>query len=147
MAASLLAHSSRTASRADRTTNRTLWAGRILSGIAVLFLTFDTVIKLFASKEAIDGTVQLGWSAHHLPILALIEVVCLTLYLIPRKLHSARCCGPATSAAQSPRICGSTTRSSRTHYFPSMWPFCCGAACTCAMHAFAPCLARCDSAL
>jgi hypothetical protein len=66
------------------TSNRALWTGRILSGIAVLFLTFDTVIKLFASREAVEGTVQLGWPAHHLPTLAAIEAVCLVLYLIPR---------------------------------------------------------------
>lgn len=66
------------------TTNRSRWAGRILSGLAVLFLTFDLSIKLLASKEAVNGTVQLGWQAHHLPILGIIEVACLVLYLIPR---------------------------------------------------------------
>jgi hypothetical protein len=63
---------------------RTRWAGRVLTGIAVLFLVFDTTIKLLAAKEAVDGTVQLGWQAHHLPIIGAIEVVCLVLYLIPR---------------------------------------------------------------
>lgn len=66
------------------TTNRARVAGRILSGIAVLFLTFDLSVKLVVSKQAVDGTVQLGWQAHHLPILGIIEVVCLVLYLIPR---------------------------------------------------------------
>ena len=84
MSATLLRSASIDSAPADRTSNRTLWTGRILSALAVLFLTFDTVIKLFASKEAVDGTVQLGWQAHHLPILGVIEVVCLMLYLIPR---------------------------------------------------------------
>src|SRR3954468_875061 len=66
------------------TSNRARWAGRILTGIAVLFLTFDTVVKLVASKEAVEGTVQLGWPVHHLLTLAAIEAVCLVLYLIPR---------------------------------------------------------------
>ena len=65
-------------------TPRTRWGGRILTGIAVLFLLFDTTIKLLAAREAVDGTVQLGWQAHHLPILGMIEVVCLVLYLVPR---------------------------------------------------------------
>ena len=65
-------------------TARARWAGRILSGIAVLFLTFDTVIKVAGAKEAVEGTVELGWQPHHLPILAAIEVVLLVLYLIPR---------------------------------------------------------------
>ena len=63
---------------------RARWAGRILTGIAVLFLTFDMTIKLVGAKEAVDGTVQLGWAPHHLPILGVIQLVCLVLYLVPR---------------------------------------------------------------
>jgi len=59
-------------------------AGLILSTLAVLFLTFDLSIKLLGAKEAVDGTVQLGWQPHHLPILGLIELACLVLYLVPR---------------------------------------------------------------
>ncbi len=64
--------------------NKTRWAGRILSGIAVLFLTFDLAMKLSGVKEAVEGTVKLGWQPHHLPILGGIQLVCLVLYLIPR---------------------------------------------------------------
>ena len=60
------------------------WIGRVLTGVAVLFLTFDMGIKLVGAKEAVEGTVQLGWAPHHLPILAVIELACLVLYLIPR---------------------------------------------------------------
>jgi hypothetical protein len=67
-----------------RGSNKARWTGRILSGLAVLFLTFDLVLKLSGAKEAVDGTVQLGWQPHHLPILAAIQIVCLVLYLIPR---------------------------------------------------------------
>ncbi len=67
-----------------RGTKRAVITGRVLSGLAVLFLVFDTVIKLVTSPEAVEGTAKLGWSLHHMPILAAIEVVCLTLYLIPR---------------------------------------------------------------
>ena len=60
------------------------WIGRALTGVAVLFLTFDMGIKLVGAKEAVEGTVQLGWAPHHLPILAVIELACLVLYLVPR---------------------------------------------------------------
>ena len=60
------------------------WIGRVLTAVAVLFLTFDMTIKLVGAKEAVDGTVQLGWAPHHLPILGLIQLVCLILYLVPR---------------------------------------------------------------
>jgi len=66
------------------TSTRSRWAGRVLSGLAVLFLTFDLSIKLVGAKEAVAGTEQLGWSAHHLPILGTIQLVCLALYLVPR---------------------------------------------------------------
>src|SRR3954467_12379614 len=60
------------------------WTGRVLSGIAVLFLTFDLGLKLSGAKEAVEGTTRLGWQPHHLPILGVIQIVCLIVYLIPR---------------------------------------------------------------
>ena len=71
------------ASRAG-TSTRARWAGRILTGLAVLFLVFDITIKLLGTTEAVDGTTQLGWQPHHLPILAAIQLACLVLYLVPR---------------------------------------------------------------
>jgi hypothetical protein len=62
----------------------TRWAGRVLTGLAVIFLVFDATIKLVGATEAVQGTVQLGWAAHHLPILGVIEIACLVLYLVPR---------------------------------------------------------------
>ena len=82
MSATILAPSALAASPAA--SPRARWAGRVVTGLAVAFLLFDTTIKLVAAKEAVDGTVQLGWQAHHLPILGVIEIVCLALYLIPR---------------------------------------------------------------
>jgi hypothetical protein len=59
-------------------------AGRILSGLAIAFLTFDVVIKLLGVKEAVQGTVELGYQPHHLPIIGTIGLVCLILLVIPR---------------------------------------------------------------
>jgi hypothetical protein len=41
--------------------SRTVWAGRGLSGLAVLFLVFDSVGKLLEVQPVIDGTLQLGY--------------------------------------------------------------------------------------
>jgi hypothetical protein len=68
----------------DVSSNRARWAGRALTGLAVLFLTFDMGIKLVGAKAAVDGTVQLGYQPHHLPILGVIQLACLVIYLIPR---------------------------------------------------------------
>ena len=62
----------------------TRWTGRTLTAIAVLFLIFDMSIKLAGAKEAVEGTAQLGWAPHHLPILGAIQAACLALYLLPR---------------------------------------------------------------
>ena len=60
------------------------WTGRTLTGIAVLFLAFDATFKLFVSPEAVAGTMELGWAEHHLRLLAVIQLVCLAVYLVPR---------------------------------------------------------------
>ena len=64
--------------------SRARLAGRILSGLAIAFLTFDVAIKLLGVKEAVQGTVELGYQPHHLPIIGVIGLVCLILYVIPR---------------------------------------------------------------
>ena len=84
MSATFLDSASRRASRSGPTTPAVRWAGRILTAIVVLFLTFDAVMKLVGAKAAVDGTVQLGWQPHHLPIIGTIAAVLLVLYVIPR---------------------------------------------------------------
>jgi hypothetical protein len=84
MSATILASAPLASSPIGGTSSRTRWAGRVLTGVAVLFLVFDTVIKLVGVKEAVEGTVQLGFAPHHLPIIGLIEVACLVVYLVPR---------------------------------------------------------------
>ena len=66
------------------TNNRARWAGRIISALAVLFLTFDVTIKVLRLQFAVNGTVQLGFPASSVLPLGLIELVCLVLYLVPR---------------------------------------------------------------
>jgi hypothetical protein len=72
------------ASRVPGTSARARWVGRVLTSIAVLFLTFDMVGKLLGLREVVEGTTKLGYGPHHVPILGAIQLVCLVLYLIPR---------------------------------------------------------------
>jgi hypothetical protein len=60
------------------------WAGRILSGVAVLFLAVDVTMKLVGAKAAVEGTTQVGFAPHHVLTIGLIGLACLILYLIPR---------------------------------------------------------------
>ena len=63
---------------------RDLWIGRVLSGLAVLFLTFDAAIKLLRLPMAIEGTTQLGYPAGVVLPLGVLQLVCLALYVLPR---------------------------------------------------------------
>jgi hypothetical protein len=60
------------------------WLGRVLSALAVLFLLFDALGKLFAPPQVIQGTTELGWPVSALFTLGVIQAVCLIVYLIPR---------------------------------------------------------------
>ena len=61
-----------------------VWSGRILSGLAVAFLAMDASMKLVGVKEAVEGTVTLGYPASVLFGLGVVQAICLGLYLIPR---------------------------------------------------------------
>lgn len=63
---------------------RDVWIGRVLSGFAVLFLTFDAALKLLRLPMAIEGTTELGYPAGVVLPLGVVQVICLVLYVIPR---------------------------------------------------------------
>ena len=60
------------------------WIGRTLSAIAILFLSFDVVLKLMQHPMAVQGTKQLGYPAGMVLPLGIIELIALILYLVPR---------------------------------------------------------------
>jgi len=66
---------------ADLDWPRTGWA---LTGLAVAFLAFDTILKLLQLAPAVQATVELGYAAHLVPVIGVIEAVCLVLYVVPR---------------------------------------------------------------
>ena len=63
---------------------RAVWTGRILSGIAVAFLTVDAAMKILMLPLAVEASAQLGYPASTILGIGLVELVCLTVYLIPR---------------------------------------------------------------
>ena len=72
------------ATQAVPTVKTTIWAGRILSALAILFLAFDTIIKVLNLPPAVEATTQLGYPASLVVGIGLIELVCLAVYVIPR---------------------------------------------------------------
>jgi hypothetical protein len=66
------------------TVKTTIWAGRIISALAILFLAFDTIIKVLNLPPAVEATTQLGYPANLVVGIGLLELACLAVYLIPR---------------------------------------------------------------
>jgi len=66
---------------------KSIWIGRILSGLAVLFLLFDGITKFFMDKlppEALEAGAALQWPIELMPTVGTILLVCTLLYIIPR---------------------------------------------------------------
>ena len=61
-----------------------LWTGRALSGLAALFLMFDSTGKLLQMQPVIDGTRQLGYPRDSVFSLGVILLSCVVAYVIPR---------------------------------------------------------------
>ncbi len=64
--------------------SRSLWAGRIISGLAALFMTFDGVIHVLKISPVVEGFAQLGFPLSVAVALGIVELVCVALYLYPR---------------------------------------------------------------
>ena len=62
----------------------TIWIGRVLSALAILFLLFDAIVKLLQFQVAVEGTTQLGYPASVVFGIGVVEIVCLALYVIPQ---------------------------------------------------------------
>jgi hypothetical protein len=67
-----------------RAVKTTIWVGRILSTLAILFLAFDSIIKVLNLPPAMEATTQLGYPASLVVVIGLIELACLAIYAIPR---------------------------------------------------------------
>jgi hypothetical protein len=67
-----------------RVVTTTIWAGRISSALAVLFLLLDSVIKALNLAPAVEATTQLGYPASLVIGIGILELACLAIYVIPR---------------------------------------------------------------
>jgi hypothetical protein len=68
------------------TSNKALWAGRILSTFAVLFLVMDGVMKLVPLDIVLQTSAQLGYpaTAGVARGLGILLLACTALYVFPR---------------------------------------------------------------
>jgi hypothetical protein len=61
-----------------------LWTGRVLSGLAVAFLLFDSVIKLMQLNPVAESLARLGYPVSLGLAIGTIELACLIVYMVPR---------------------------------------------------------------
>jgi DoxX-like family len=61
-----------------------LWAGRIISALAILFLLFDGAIKLVKSAPVVESFARLGYRPSLALGIGILELACTIVYLIPR---------------------------------------------------------------
>ena len=61
-----------------------LWAGRVLSGVVVLFMLFDSVTKILKAQQVIDATIRIGFPLGTIVPIGVVLLVCTTFYVIPQ---------------------------------------------------------------
>ena len=64
--------------------NGAIWTGRVLSGLAIVFLLFDAAIKLVPLDVVITTSRELGIPTELARTLGVLTLACTVLYAIPR---------------------------------------------------------------
>jgi hypothetical protein len=61
-----------------------LWTGRILTGLATLFMVMDGGLKLFKPRFVVEATVKMGYPESTIVGIGIALLACTLLYVIPR---------------------------------------------------------------
>ena len=64
--------------------NAQIWAGRIMSGLAALFLLWDGVMKLLKPAVVVKATRDLGYPESDIVGIGVVLLTCTLVYLFPR---------------------------------------------------------------
>jgi hypothetical protein len=67
-----------------RGSKKSLWAGRILSGLVVLFLIPDGIIKFIKPAPVLEAFAHVGWPVSLANTLGILLLTCAATYLFPR---------------------------------------------------------------
>src|SRR6267154_1234244 len=63
---------------------RSVWVGRVLSGLVVLFLIPDGIIKFIKPAPVVDAFAHLGWPLSLANVLGVVLLLCTAVYIFPR---------------------------------------------------------------
>jgi hypothetical protein len=72
------------ATQTHQVSKKKLWVGRIISALAVLFLTFDAVAKLVKVAPVLQASARLGIPESLVMGIGIILLICTVAYAIPR---------------------------------------------------------------
>src|SRR5271169_3171857 len=61
-----------------------LWTGRVISGLAVLFMLFDCITKIIKLPQVIDASVKMGFTVGIVVGIGWTLLACVILYVIPQ---------------------------------------------------------------
>lgn len=62
----------------------TLWTGRIIEILIVLFMLFDCITKIIKMPQVVQATVKIGFPEDRIVAIGVALLVSLILYVIPR---------------------------------------------------------------
>jgi hypothetical protein len=64
--------------------SKQLWAGRIVTGLATLFMLMDGAMKVVKPAPVLEANAKLNYPVEILSSIGLVLIACTILYLIPR---------------------------------------------------------------
>ena len=63
---------------------KSILAGRIVSGVVVLFLGADAAMKILKTRLAVEGDARLGYPENTVVGIGVLLLLCTLLYVLPR---------------------------------------------------------------
>ncbi len=61
-----------------------LWTSYAMSGLVILFMLMDSIMKFVKPPQVIEGTLALGFTEQHLPVIGALGLISTLLYAFPR---------------------------------------------------------------
>ncbi len=69
----------------EKTVSKTKrWTSYIMSALVILFMLMDSIMKFVKPPEVIEGTLDLGFTEQHLPVIGTLGLISTLLYVFPR---------------------------------------------------------------
>jgi hypothetical protein len=61
-----------------------LWTARIMGGLVIAFMLMDSIFKFIPNEQVTAGSLELGFQAHHIPVMGTLGLLSILLFIIPR---------------------------------------------------------------